>query len=65
MKKISAIRILNEVFDSLQEYDQITENQSAFIKRILDDCMYENKKIKESTLQHFKDLYPEIFEEAK
>jgi len=59
MKKISAIRILNEVFDSLQEYDQITETQSSFIKRILDDCLY-NHCIQESTLKHFKDIYPEI-----
>lgn len=64
MKKISAIRILNEVFDSLQEYEQITETQSSFIKRILDDCMYE-KKILKSTIKHFEDVYPELFKEER
>lgn len=61
MKKISAIRILNEVFDSLKEYDQITENQSSFIKRILEDCLYDKRKIQESTIDHFKDTYPNMF----
>ena len=65
MKKVSAMRIMNEVFDSLKEYEQITENQSSFIKRILDDCVYGDKKIQDSTIQHFKDLYPEMFINSK
>lgn len=64
MKKVSAARILNEVFDSLKEYDQITETQCSFIKRILEDCLYnKNKKINKSTIKHFEDTYPELFSE--
>lgn len=65
MKQISAIRIMKECFDSLKEYNQITESQAYFIMRILDDCFYGSRKIQQKTIEHFMECYPDIFEKDK
>lgn len=60
MKYLDANIIIAKTLNILVEDEKITAKQADFLKRILDD-MYYNRKINNSTIEHFKDLYPEMF----
>ena len=61
MKYNNGIRIIKEIFDSYDEYEVLPKDSTQLILRLLDDLKFD-RKIKESTINHFKDVFPELFE---
>lgn len=60
MKYIDANIIISKTLNILVEDEKITNKQADFLKRILDD-MYYYRKVDMRTLEHFQNLYPEMF----
>lgn len=63
MKWVNGIRIIKEIFDSYNEYNQLPVDSTHLIERLLDDLHYEDHKIKKDTLIHFIEVFPHLFEE--
>lgn len=63
MKWINGRRIIKEVLDSYQDYDQIPEESADFIERLLASLHYGIKKITANELKHFFEYSPHLFEE--
>ena len=66
---VSRLKI-NQLFewalDMYVEEEHLTENKRDFIKRIKDDMLYnENRRVSKRTIEHFEEIYPEIFEDIK
>ena len=65
--KHHAIRLMNIALDMLFEDEYISEGCATLLKRIRDDCVYGNRtgKIKMSTIEDYKQKFPEEFEDKK
>lgn len=61
MKFINGIRIIKEIFNSYDEYEVLPVDSTEMILRLIDDLKY-NRKIQKATLEHYKDVYPHLFE---
>ena len=64
MKWVNGIRIINDIFDSFIEYEQLNEPQVGFIKRVLDSFHYGNHKLGLEEIEIFFKLQPDIFEKS-
>ena len=62
MKYVNGMRIIRDVLDSFEDYDQLPSNSSSIIERIIEDLKYE-RKIGKDTIKDYKDIFPELFEE--
>lgn len=61
MKFRNGMNIIKEVLDSYNEYDILPNGSDQLIERLISDLKYE-RKIKEATLEHFRDCFPHLFE---
>lgn len=60
MKYIDGLLIISKTLNILVDDDKLTSKQADFFIRILDD-MYYDRKINKRTIEHFQELYPEMF----
>jgi len=63
MKWVNGRRIIKDIFDSYNEYEQLPKDASHFIERLLDDLHYGDKKITADNLKHFFEYENHLFED--
>lgn len=64
MKFINGAKIIREVLDSYKEYEILPPDSEQFILRLIDDLKYE-RKVKNSTLEHYFEVFPHLFEQTE